>query len=224
MPIYNSTIFSVDAKETKRYAGLQRADFKQELIDDACMEAQLLIQPKGVWEIYDYDPTTGKILPDMLMLEGNSIKKHLRDSCKIVFLSATVGEAIEEQVTKYFHEGKYSFSVLLDAAATTAVEQVADAMEKTIFNEAKRQGLSMTWRFSPGYGDWPIQQQPEVLKLAQGNIIGVSLTESLMLMPRKSITAVIGLYHAKGACSQSENKKHDCQNCSKTDCLARQQA
>ena len=45
MSIYNSPIFTVDAKETRRYAGLQKADFSEAMIEDACSEAQLLIQP-----------------------------------------------------------------------------------------------------------------------------------------------------------------------------------
>ena len=94
-------------------------------------------------------------------------------------------------------------------------------MEKTIFNEVKRQGYMMKWRFSPGYGDWPIQQQPEILELAKGSVIGVSLTESLMLMPRKSITAIIGLYHPAPDCPAEPAKKHDCSQCSKLDCLSR---
>lgn len=135
-------------------------------------------------------------------------------------MSATIGEDIEDQVTRSFEEGKYSFSMLLDAAATTAIEEVADGMEKNIFNVVKRQGLAMTWRFSPGYGDWPIEQQPEVLSLAHGEEIGVSLTEALMLTPRKSITAIIGLYYPDKECEKS-NGKHACNQCSKLDCPAR---
>ena len=235
MPIYNSPIFAIDAAEARRYAGLQKADFSQQLIDDACMEAQLLIQPKGIWQLYDYDSahqllhTTENDVP----LQGNSIGKHLAGCCKVIVMAATVGEAIEKQVTKSFEEGRYSFSVLLDAAATAAVEQVADAMEKTIHNEVKRLGLAMKWRFSPGYGDWPIQQQTEILQLAGGSQIGISLTESLMLMPRKSITAVIGLYYPdavpncngsarnSGIEAAASAKKHDCRHCSKLDCPAR---
>lgn len=235
MPIYNSPVFAISSNETKRYAGLQKADFNQQLIDEACLEAQLLIQPKGIWHIYDYEADRQLLHASdtsSLVLQGNSIGRHLRDCRKIIVMAATVGEAIENQVTKCFEEGKYSFSVLLDAAATTAVEQVADAMEKTIQNEVKRQGFAMKWRFSPGYGDWPIQQQPDILRLAQGDNIGISLTESLMLLPRKSITAVIGLYYPtanpdyKLPDSPSDNdlpgeKKHNCSLCDKLDCPAR---
>lgn len=254
MPIYNSPIFAIDAAEARRYAGLQKADFSQQLIDDACMEAQLLIQPKGIWQLYDYEAPRqllhntanplslpGTIQPgkdktstsnNCLALQGSSIGRHLTGCCKVIVMAATVGEAIEKQVTKSFEEGRYSFSVLLDAAATAAVEQVADAMEKTIHNEVKRLGLAMKWRFSPGYGNWPIQQQTEILNLAGGCDIGISLTESLMLMPRKSITAVIGLYYPDATikCETNEQatltippepQKHDCRHCSKLDCPAR---
>lgn len=249
MPIYNAPILTVDPVETRRYAGLQKAEeFKEELIDNACQEAQLLIQPQGIWQIYDYDaasqtiytaPRTGgtqsllakpagasmagelsEELPAMVRLQGKSIGRHLQKVCKVVVLSATIGEDIENQVTRSFEEGRYSFSVLLDAAATTAIEEVADGMEKNIFSVARRQGLAMTWRFSPGYGDWPIEQQPEVLSLAHGEKIGVSLTEALMLTPRKSITAVIGLYYPDKECEKTSHK-HDCSQCAKTDCPAR---
>lgn len=252
MPIYNAPILAVDPGETRRYAGLQKAEeFKEELIDNACQEAQLLIQPQGIWQIYDYDAASQTIytaprtkdtkdmppisaktagtsmaetlpgeLPAMVRLQGKSIGRHLQKACKVVVLSATIGEDIENQVTRSFEEGRYSFSVLLDAAATTAIEEVADGMEKNIFSVVKRQGLAMTWRFSPGYGDWPIEQQPEVLSLAHGEKIGVSLTEALMLTPRKSITAVIGLYYPDKDCEKTSNK-HDCSQCAKTDCPAR---
>ena len=162
MPIYNAPILAVDPVETRRYAGLQKAeDFKQELIDNACQEAQLLIQPKGIWQIYDYDAESQTVYNQdhtvEVKLQGKSIGKHLQKACQVVIMSATIGEDIEDQVTRSFEEGKYSFSLLLDAAATTAIEEVADGMEKNIFNVVKRQGLAMIWRFSPGYGDWPIE-------------------------------------------------------------------
>ena len=225
MPIYNAPILTVDSVETRRYAGLQKAeDFKQELIDEACQEARLLIQPKGIWQIYEYDADAQTAYnfdhTIEVRLQGKSIAKHLQKSCKVAVLAATIGEEIENQVTQLFEQGRYSFSVLLDAAATTAIEEVADGMEKNIFNVVKRQGLAMTWRFSPGYGDWPIEQQPEVLAMAHGEEIGVALTEALMLMPRKSITAIIGLYYPEKGCEQPTGK-HDCAQCSKTDCPAR---
>ena len=222
MPIYNSPLLEIDTKEVRRYAGLRKSDFPESLIDEACLEGRLLAQPKGSWEIYDYDTKSQTVYDTVpFKIDGNKIGKHLENCTKVIIMSATVGEDIEEAVTKHFSEGRYAYSTLLDSAATTAVEQIADSMEKYLKPMLARQGLAMKWRFSPGYGDWPIQQQTEILQLAGGSHIGISLTESLMLMPRKSITAIIGLYHPAPDCPAEPAKKHDCSQCSKLDCLSR---
>lgn len=222
MPIYNPILLSVDTQETRRYAGLRQSDFPQELLDEACLEAQLLAQPRSIWEKYDYDPVQQIIhSPTPCQLLGKQIGKHLSDCHQVIVLASTIGEDIEQAVTKHFTEGKYAYSTLLDAAATTAIEQVADSLEKYLQQQLHRQGLEMKWRYSPGYGDWPIEQQPEILKLSNAPAIGIGLTESLMLMPRKSITAVIGLFsrekcQAEKTCT--DNKVHDCSKCEKKDC------
>lgn len=221
MPIYNALLQDIDTKETRRYAGLRQSEFPQELIEEACMEARLLAQPKGIWLLYDYDDVAHTVLSDEpFILQGESIAKHLKGCSKVIFLAVTVGDTVEEAVTKHFSEGKYAFSTLLDAAATTAVEQIADSMEKYLQMQMARQGLEMKWRFSPGYGDWDIHQQTGVLALSKGADIGMSLTESMMLTPRKSITAVIGLYYKEQEC-RGKDKKHDCSRCAKIDCQFR---
>lgn len=221
MPIFNSPFFEIDKKETKRYAGLRNSDFNEEIVDEACELARLIINPTGIWDIYDYNDNTQQInTSPPFILQGESIKKHLTGCEKVILLSATVGTEIENKITDLFKEGKYSLSLMLDAAATTAVEQSADLMEKAINEQVSRKGYNMKWRFSPGYGDWPIEQQPEMLRTTKADIIGVHLTESMMLEPRKSITAIIGLYLIEESCPR-DTKTHDCSNCTKTDCLAR---
>lgn len=222
MPIFNSPFFEIDKKETKRYAGLRNSDFNEEIVDEACELARLIINPTGIWDIYDYNDNTQQInTSPPFILQGESIKKHLTGCEKVILLSATVGTEIENKITDLFKEGKYSLSLMLDAAATTAVEQSADLMEKAINEQVSRKGYNMKWRFSPGYGDWPIEQQPEMLKAAQGEKIGITLTESLMLEPRKTITAIIGLYKKEENCPEGK-PKHNCEQCNKTDCIARQ--
>ena len=139
---------------------------------------------------------------------------------KIILLAATVGEAVESQVTKLFEDGEYSASVLLDAAATAAVEQIADAMEKTIRQKMTREGYTMRCRFSPGYGDWPLEQQPELIRLSRAEEIDIRLSAALMLIPRKSITAAIGLARNTKTSEPSHTPK-GCASCDKRDCPSR---
>ena len=225
MPVYHAPLLHIDSKETRRYAGLGKAtDFREEKIEAACQDARLLAYPKGIWQIYDYDCQKQEIQADPpCIIQGEKIGQHLSGCEKVILLSVTVGESIEETVTRRFAAGEYSSSVLLDAAATTAVEQIADNMEKVIRQKVAAKGYGMRWRFSPGYGDWPIEQQPELIRLSHAEKIGISLSSSMMLIPRKSITAIIGLY--------KENKIHPdtgyiphkkgCAACNKTNCPSR---
>lgn len=221
MPIYNTSLQAVDAKEARRYAGLMKArDFDQGLIDAACDEALLLAEPKGIYSCYDYDCRRQLILSSPpLGLKGEKIGAHLKGCEKVILLAVTLGEAIEARVTEHFAAGGYTRSLLLDAAATAAVEQVADGLEKAVKLSTAARGFAMRWRFSPGYGDWPLTQQPELLRLSRAEEIGISLTEAFMLSPRKSITALIGLYRT-GEANEGSPLRRGCAGCSRKGCIA----
>mgnify|MGYP001013129011 CR=1 FL=1 len=111
MPVYNSVLLDIDAKETRRYAGLNKAkDFDEKLIEEACLEARLLAEPRGIWQMYDYDAATQTVLADPpFTMKGKLIGKHLAKAQKVIVLSASVGDAIEEHVTKYFADGRYAY-------------------------------------------------------------------------------------------------------------------
>ena len=219
MPIYRPALSAVDAKETRRYAGLAKAEFDEAAIAEACEECALLAEPRVSWELFDYDCESGTAAAvPPFPIEGNIIRNHLSGAERVVFLAATIGEAVEEAVTRHFDEGRYAHSVLLDAAATTAVEQVCDACETMLRPQFAKEGFTMRWRFSPGYGDWDIHAQRSLLRLTRADSIGISLTESFMLCPRKSVTAVIGLVRGKG---DSKELPRGCAACPKIDCPSR---
>ncbi len=194
MPIYNAPLKKIDAKETRRYAGLAIADFNEQSIIDACNELLYTAEPHSCWEIYDYNNITHTVAASSpFIIEGSKIQEHLSHCQKAVILAATIGSNIEKIIEKTFQAGEYSHAMLLDAAATAAVEQTADNLEKNIEPVIAALGYKRIWRFSPGYGDWDISCQPEMIRLANASAIGMNATSSMMLTPRKSITAVIGL-------------------------------
>ncbi len=223
MPIYNAKLTNIDAIETKRYAGLRKEiNFDEKKILEACEEAQILIDIKGNWEIYNYDYKKQKILSETpVIIEGKSIGNHLNDCNKVICMAVTVGENIEKEVTKKFQKGEYTSSILLDAAATTAVEQAADAIEKAIEQNPLIRGYSMRWRFSPGYGDWSLSQQVNLFHLSNAETIGIRLSSSMMMIPRKSITAIIGLIDNEVKGKRNREKNH-CENCNSINCPNRQ--
>ena len=127
MPLYNGHLATVSANETKRYAGLKNNQpFPELLIQNACLEAQLLAKPQGIYAIFPYDEESQLIQStDPVQLIGKNITNHLAKCRKVALLAVTIGSAIEAQITKHFSSGDYTAGLLLDAAATAASQCAA---------------------------------------------------------------------------------------------------
>jgi len=224
MPIYNPALKPLNLSEIKRYSGLDKyAEFPAHLLDQACTESYLLAQPKATWQTYNYDSTTATIMaPTPLVLQSAKIINYLSQAVQIAVIALTIGPKLEQQVSDYFTLGEYTSGLLLDAAGTAAVEVAADQVCDFIKNQAASQGYLALPRFSPGYGGWDITVQPLILELANGEEINLTVTDSCMLLPRKSITAVIGFTPNEQELSLSYlYQDTTCPQCPQLNCLAR---
>lgn len=224
MPIYNPALKPLNLSEIKRYSGLDKyADFPASLLDQACTEAYILAQPKATWQIYEYDASTATIMGTYpLKLEAPKIINYLSQAIQIAVIALTIGPKLEDKVSTYFATGEYTSGLLLDAAGTAAVEVAADQVCDFIKSQTTRQGYLTLPRFSPGYGEWDITVQPLILALANGDAIDLKVTDSCMLQPRKSITAVIGITaNQHGADVGYMYESTTCPQCTQINCLAR---
>lgn len=126
-----------------------------------------------------------------LSLIGKDILELLQDCDRCILMTATLGHEVEAlirraQVTDMAH------AVILDACASSAIENVCDNLELEILQQFPNQYL--TDRFSPGYGDMPItvqQQFCEVMDTARK--IGLTVSSGGIMIPHKSVTAIVGL-------------------------------
>lgn len=142
---------------------------------------------------------------------GNDLKKHLTGCTRAVILAATLTSEADKLIRQAQVEST-AFALAVDCVCSAAIEQVCDRAEEEIFG--RLDVPYRTWRFSPGYGDLPIDTQKDVLlHLNASRLIGLTVSESCMLIPSKSVTAVIGISEAplnKGArgcaiCSMRES-------------------
>lgn len=203
MEIFNIRLTELSQSEVRRYAGLRKSAFDEKKLASAKDNALILSEPRASMENFLYNDETGTVTltqemssllnKEQVNLDGASIRKHLKGSVRVIFLAVTIGEAIEKTVSDTFDSGDYSDALLLDAAATTAVEAAADELCRQLKLKYAREGFTLTPRFSPGYGDFPLEAQRGVLPLTGGDKISIKLTENSMLSPRKSITALVGL-------------------------------
>lgn len=126
-------------------------------------------------------------------LQGNDILRHLEGCGSCVLLACTLGAGVDAAL-RAAGASDMAYAVVLDALASVAVEQTADAAEQTLRNEEREEGQFLTGRFSPGYGDYPIAVQNDLLRLLDApRKIGLCATPAHLLTPRKSVTAVLGV-------------------------------
>ena len=86
-------------------------------------------------------------------------------------------------------------SIIMDSAATTFVERTCDYVQEIIEKEVKKSGKYITMRYSPGYGDLPLECGKEILNILQSQKkIGLTTSSSGLMIPRKSVSAIIGIY------------------------------
>ena len=217
---YRIPIPALDTHTIRRYAGLKSSDFSPERLRQAAQTIRLLAEGQGSVRYYPYDNSTHTIIAESgdLTLTSDAIRRHLTDANEVAVMAVTIGNAVEHVIEEAFSSGEYSHALLLDAAATTATEACADYINRTITAEARRRGLYTAFRFSPGYGDWEITVQRDIVRLAKGDSIGISVTKSSMLIPRKSVTAVVPLREQK-----AEAISYGCSACTYQKCPSRKE-
>lgn len=191
-------ITEINRSEAFRYMGHGGGEIPANIaaLADEC-ERRLLdaISPKYVYAVYDIDigrEAEGvSVVNTPLVLTGTSIAAHLRVCERCVLMAATLG-AGADSVIRGYESVAMEKAVIADCMASAAVEQLCDAAEAEIRN--KLPGMNFTWRFSPGYGDLPLDIQRGFLEVLNAHRrIGLTATENCILIPRKSVTAIIGV-------------------------------
>ena len=162
-----------------------------EMLEEAAKEIQQAAQPRWIWGKFALQGM--QLDGTAFAMQGQDIQKHLAGCGAIYLLALTLGMQVEQQIRKA-EATDMGKAVLLDSCASALIEQYADAGEALLQEQAQKENLFITGRYSPGYGDFPITSQPQVLGLLNAQrAIGLSVSGSGILLPRKSITAVIGI-------------------------------
>lgn len=184
-----------------QYRGSEIPEDIDYLIFQSIVDLEKYAKPKYKYIELDKDLEE---LKEILLGEG--IKDLLSTSRKVVLMGVTLGREIEMLTRKYSFSDLVR-SVILDATASAGVESLANDINDEI--EKIYEPMYLTDRFSPGYGDLPISVQKKFLSLINGEKdLGITTTESGIMIPRKSITAIIGISDKK-----QPRRRPGCENC-----------
>ncbi len=210
----------MNTKEILRYLGYGRHEAKEQvlvLIEACVRELERAAVPKSIYKEYPLS-FYGEEGIDCCAFQtcSKALKKNLKDCQSVLLFGATLGTGVDLLLHRY-NRLQMSKAVVLQAAAAAMLEDYCDQMNEELEKKYEEKGLYLRPRFSPGYGDFSLECQPALLGgLEAGKRIGITLTDSLLMAPSKSVTAVIGISRIPGTCGM-----RSCQDCEKRDCASR---
>lgn len=198
----------LNEKEILLYLGYRGQEYPEELKEQIkrC-EREVLTEasPRLVWRRIPVDGAEFS----SLSLEGEDIKELFAGCREAVLMAVTLGQGIDRLLAKK-SVSNMADAVILDACASTAIENAADNFEADLRREVEAEGAYLTDRFSPGYGDLPLSAQEKLCAaLNAQRRIGLSLSPALLMIPGKSVTAVLGISD-----SPKMRRKKGCESCS----------
>jgi len=158
-------------------------------------EAQALLAPAAIYTVLpvrDLHHETVS-LDGGATFEGPLVERALAGAREVALAVCTIGAALEERVATLFAAGHTSPALALDGAGTAAIGEVSRMVGARLCDAASARGLSVGMRASPGQEGWSIWQQRTLFGLVPGDKIGVRLTESCLMLPRKSVSFALGL-------------------------------
>ena len=128
-----------------------------------------------------------------MRVKSRNLSHHLAGCTEIIVFAATVGIGVDRLIKRASISGMAD-AAILQAAGAAAVEALCDQIEEEAGRQAAEDGLMARRRFSPGYGDFALSHQPEVLSMVKAaKLTGITLPDGYLMVPSKSVTAVIGL-------------------------------
>ncbi|MBO4495745.1 MAG: hypothetical protein J5752_07810 [Clostridiales bacterium] len=125
--------------------------------------------------------------------KSEKLKMNLQGCTKVVLFAATIGSGIDRLIRRY-EKADPKLGLLLQGLGAERVESLCNAFDAEVKTCAEKLGGKTNWRYSPGYGDLPIEVQRVFLPLLDAERrLGITLSESCLMAPSKSVTAIIGV-------------------------------
>jgi len=217
----------IDMGFVKRLLGQQKSGglsrSTQNRLDQMYEAVYPLLRPRVVGEVFPIAVLEKNriALPSGLSFKSCKMARVMAAAEYLVCFVATVGKEIDEQIDQLMGQGKVANAYICDALGSGAAESVAErfqnGFDRNFLPETSLQASNI--RFSPGYCDWPVTEQHKLFSLVDAGAIGVELSPNSLMAPRKSISAVFGLYPKKNG--PAPKKHNPCLSCCKKDCIAR---
>lgn len=222
--IINPESININELTLIRYIGYKDQDCPEPVrtsINDILSHCHSYLNIKSGWVVYkklDIKVLVNKIIcKEKEFLCGKIISSGLNKSDELILFLLTIGPGIEEWSRKCFMNNKPLHGYIINILGSVIAEASVDILYDYILKEMEKKGLHLTNRYSPGYCGWDVSEQHKLFSFFPKGFCGITLTESALMVPVKSVSGIIG------AGCFAKKKVYQCKACPKNDCLMRKQ-
>ena len=153
-----------------------------------------------------------------ISLKGPRLSGAMRKCTSTTVFLATVGSALDEKITDLMKKRQFAEAYIYDAIGSVAAEETVDIFQRGFDEKLEKRSKTSTLRFSPGYCDWPIEEQKKIFKILDSTVIGVELSPTCLMKPRKSVSGIFGVGSSEDLGKKSSNP---CNRCTYGNCMVR---
>lgn len=185
---------------------LKRLGYNRQLTDMSSHQANIIeahieeafsqCLPQGRYIIFDitsHEPNSTSINPKYCFL-SKAVAEFLKNSMQVVLMAGTVGHDIMSTIKSAINTEDAVKAMIYDAVASETADACLDWLCNHLKGELPRTGHILTkYRYSAGYGDFPLSEQKKFYELLKLNEMGITLSESYILNPEKTVTALAGI-------------------------------
>ena len=182
---------SVDKREILRYAGCRGEvdDATAALLEECLLECLPVCVYRICYRLFDVKQNDGGLAIGNLQTNSVALRGNLEGCDKAVVFAATLGLDMDRLIAKYAGV-KTAKALLFQAIGTERIEALCDVF----CEDLQREYAQVKQRFSAGYGDFSISAQKEIFTMLDcSRQIGLTLNDSLLMSPTKSVTAIVGV-------------------------------
>ena len=213
--IKNYETVGVNVREIYRYAGVQKVSLQdEELVEKCLQEAEGAFHFRVCYAVFPVQVAGDVVEFEFAKTTSKHLAKHLKNCDQAIVFCATIGLDIDRLIAKY--------GVVSPAKALTFQAIGAERIEslcELFYEEMRAKYNNLKPRFSPGYGDLDLAFQSDIFSaLDCAKKVGVTLTDTLLMSPSKSVTAIMGI--SNQVCAR---EKAGCKGCDDKDCEFRRE-
>jgi len=186
-----------EEREVYRYLGYTaaaQADATvQVLVREAIQQLRPLLRPQVVYDTFELQEEQDDTLSlANITIKSADLSRNLSGCTAVTVFAATIGAQVDALIRRTQRLDSVQAAVL-QAAGAMFIESVCDSFNAMISEQAAHNGLTTRPRYSPGYGDVPLSVQQLIFTILPCTKIGLSLMDTLIMAPEKSVTAFIGI-------------------------------